>query len=221
MSPGKLFDYLDGTLSPDERTEIEAQLATDTQLRREMEVAREIHARAQGDSREVILEDELAASAKGRKMALRIGAAFLVLVALNVGVGLFVIARRESSNPNRQLIEKQLRDQVTSSLNAAAQAEMKRPVLAEDLQVTAEKGQAQAVADEIVLVAPRLGGTATRGLFDAGQMKVLVSIGANRVLELKGALSNLAGVKTVGASETKNRSETQTISVVVQVTEVK
>ena len=44
MNPDKLFDYLDGKLSPDERAELEEQLLSDPHLRRELTVARQIHA---------------------------------------------------------------------------------------------------------------------------------------------------------------------------------
>ncbi|PYJ74866.1 MAG: hypothetical protein DME72_01495, partial [Verrucomicrobia bacterium] len=87
MNPDKLFDYLDGRLPAAERATLEKRLISDRQLQRELAVARQIHAGMHGDSREVLLPNETDVSARGRKLALRIGAAFIILMAVNVGVG--------------------------------------------------------------------------------------------------------------------------------------
>ena len=122
MNPDKLFDYLDGRLSVAERTALEEQLISDRQLQRELAVARRIHAGMHGDSREVLLPSETDVSKRGRKMALRVGVAFIVLMAVNVGVGLWLIARHETKNPNRALLETQMRQQLAKSLEHAAEA---------------------------------------------------------------------------------------------------
>ena len=57
MNPEKLFDYLEGNLNAEERAQLEAQLASDPQLQRELDIAREMHRRARG-SREVLGESE-------------------------------------------------------------------------------------------------------------------------------------------------------------------
>ena len=54
MNPDKLFDYLDGKLAPAEREQLEEKLMADEKLRREFNIAREIH-RGGGVSREVIV----------------------------------------------------------------------------------------------------------------------------------------------------------------------
>jgi len=87
MNPDKLFDYLDGRLSAAERAALEEQLISDRQLQRALAVARQIHLGMQGDSREVLLPAEVDVSARGRKMALRVGAAFIVLMGVNVESG--------------------------------------------------------------------------------------------------------------------------------------
>src|SRR5207302_7936735 len=107
MSPDKLFDYLDGKLSTRERAELEQRLISDEQLQRELAVARQIHAGMRGDSREVLLPPRPDFTEQGREMALRVGAAFIILMAVNVGFGLWLIARHETKNPNRALLENQ------------------------------------------------------------------------------------------------------------------
>ena len=109
MNPDKLFDYLDGRLTSSERAALEERLMSDKQLQREFAVARQIHAGMRGDSQEVVLPAPPDVSEQGHKMAIRIGVAFMVLMLVNVGIGLWFIFRHESNNPNRPLLEAQMR----------------------------------------------------------------------------------------------------------------
>src|SRR5215469_15533553 len=120
MNPDKLFDYLEGRLPTAERAALEKQLISDKELQRELAVARQIHSGMRGDSREVLLPATAPVSEQGRKMALRVGTAFIILMAVNVAIGLWLIARHEIRNPNRPLLEKQMREQVANSLEHAA-----------------------------------------------------------------------------------------------------
>ena len=91
MNPDKLFDYLDGKLSPNERAELEERLMSDPEARRELAVARQIHA-SMGDSREVDgIADPALISERGPVLARRIMIAFIVLVFANVGFGIYAI----------------------------------------------------------------------------------------------------------------------------------
>lgn len=129
MNPDKLFDYLDGKLPDWERTELERKIAEDPQIQKEFAAARRIHSNMHGDNREVLLADDEDANARGRKMALRVGIAFVILMALNVAAGLLFIAHHEASNPNRKLLEGQMRDQLTKSLQAASHTALTPPAL--------------------------------------------------------------------------------------------
>ncbi len=120
MNPDKLFDYLDGRLPAAERAALEERLISDKQLQREFGVARQIHAGIRGDSREIILPPSPDVSEQGHKMAIRIGVAFMVLMFVNVGIGLWFIFKHESSNPNRPLLEAQMREQIAKSIERAA-----------------------------------------------------------------------------------------------------
>ncbi len=98
MNPDKLFDYR-GKLSPADRTELEEELMSDAQLRREFNIAREIH-RSGGDAREVIVSgDDAAQAERGARMAKRIAIGAIALVFLNVVVGLGVITAKRSKPP--------------------------------------------------------------------------------------------------------------------------
>jgi hypothetical protein len=202
MKPDKLFDYLEGRLPAAERTALEQQLISDKHLQRELAVARQIHAGMRGDSREVLLPPTQDVTEQGRKMALRVGAAFIVLMAVNVGIGLWLIARHVTKNPNRALLETQMRQQIAKSLEQAAATFTPAPLGVSEIMVPAAIGKLEAVADEVVTIASRLGGSATKGLPDQGGLSVLVDLPSNRELEFRAAISSISGAGETAASPT-------------------
>jgi hypothetical protein len=195
VNPDKLFDYLDGKLSPSERTAFEQRLSSDEQLQRELAVARRIHSSMRGDSREVLLEPETEITERGRKLARRIGVAFIILMAANVGVGLWFIARHESKNPNRALLEAQMREQLAKSLEHAAAAELSPvPLGVTEIRLSAATGQSDAIANEVVALAQRLGGTATKGIPDQHRVGVLVDLPGAHEMEFRNQITAIAGI---------------------------
>lgn len=197
MNPDKLFDYLEGRLPAAERAALEDQLISDQQLQRELAVARRIHAGMAGDSHELLLPSQPDVTEQGRKMALRVGAAFIVLMAVNVGFGLWLIARHETKNPNRALLEAQAREQIMKSLRqAAATALTPSPSFGvSEIQISAAQGRLDVVADEIVALAGQLGGSATKGLPDEHRIGVLVDIPSNRESEFRAAIASVVTKK--------------------------
>jgi hypothetical protein len=192
MNPDKLFDYLEGNLPAADRAALEEQLISDKQLQRELAVARQIHAGMRGDSREVLLpptQDVI--TEQGRKMALRVGAAFIVLMVVNVGIGLWLIARHETKNPNRSLLETQMRDQIAKSLEHAAATFTPAPLGVGEIMVPAATGKLETVAEEVVTIATRFGGSATKGLADKGRLSVLVDLPSSREPEFRTAISSI------------------------------
>jgi hypothetical protein len=199
MNPDKLFDYLEGRLPATERAALEERLMSDKQLQRELTMARRIHAGMRGDSREVLLPSEPDVTEQGRKLGLRVGVAFIVLMAVNVGIGLWLIARHETKNPNRALLEKQMREQITNSLERAAAAFTPAPFGVSEIMVSAATGKLEAVADEVVTIATRFGGSATKGLPDQGRLSVLVDLPSNREPEFRAAISSMIGGEKPGS----------------------
>jgi hypothetical protein len=193
MNPDKLFDYLEGRLPAAERAALEQRLISDKQLQRELAVARQIHAGMRSDSREVLLPSPPDVTEQGRKMALRVGAAFIVLMAVNVGIGLWLIARHETKNPNRALLETQMREKIAKSLEHAAATFTPAPLGVSEIMVPAASGKLEAVADEVVTIASRFGGSAAKGLADQGRLSVLVDLPSNREPEFRAAISALVG----------------------------
>ena len=193
MNPDKLFDYLEGRLSLKERAALEEQLMSDKQLQRELAVARHIHAGMRGDSQEVILPAQPEVSEQGRKMAIRIGVAFMVLMFVNVGIGLWFIFRHESKNPNRPLLEAQMREQIAKSIERAAATLTPAPnaLGVSEITISAEKGKLDAVADEVVAIVSRFGGSAMKGVPDAGRLSILVDLASNRESEFRAAIATI------------------------------
>ena len=200
MNPDKLFEYLEGNLPPAERATLEEQLISDKQLQRELAVARQIHAGMRGDSREVLLLPTQDVTEQGRKMALRVGVAFIVLMVVNVGIGLWLIARHETKNPNRSLLERQMREQITNSLEHAAATFTPAPLGVGEIMVPAPTGKLETVADEVVTIATRFGGSATKGLADQGRLSVLVDLPSSREPEFRAAISSIMGKAPPGSS---------------------
>jgi len=194
VNPDKLFDYLDGRLLPTERAALEERLMSDKQLQRELAVARQIHAGMHGDSREVVLPRPAHVPEEGRKMAIRIGAAFMVLVFVNVGIGLWFIFRHESRNPNRPLLEAQMREQIAKSIDRAATLTPAPNALGvSEITIPAETGKVDAAANQVVAISSRLGGSATKGLQDRDRLTILVGVPANREQEFRAAIASIGG----------------------------
>jgi hypothetical protein len=200
MNPDKLFDYLEGRLPAAERARLEQRLISDKELQRELTVARQIHAEMHGDSREVLLTPPNDITEHGRKMALRVAAAFIVLMAVNVGIGLWFIARHEAKNPNRALLEKQMREQIANSLEHAAATFTPAPLGVDEIMLPAVTGKLEAVANEVVTIALRVGGSATKGLADEGRLSVLVDVPSNREPEFRVAISSMLGAALPGST---------------------
>ena len=194
MNPDKLFDYLDGRLPAAERAALEERLISDKQLQREFGVARQIHAGIRGDSREIILPPSPDVSEQGHKMAIRIGVAFMVLMFVNVGIGLWFIFKHESSNPNRPLLEAQMREQIAKSIERAATLTPAPNALGvSEITVPTGNGRLDAVADEVVAIVSRFGGTAMKGVPDRGRVSVLVDVPTSRELDFRNALASIGG----------------------------
>ena len=184
---------------------------SDKQLQRQLAVARQIHAGMHGDSREVVLPRPEIVSEQGRKMAIRIGAAFMVLVFVNVGIGLWFIFRHESKNPNRPLLEAQMREQIAQSIERAAATLSPTPNVlgVSEITVPAETGKVEAVADQVVAISSRLGGSATKGLQDHDRLTILIDVPANREQEFRGAIASIrrrdAGVTAPAKRQNRGR----------------
>ena len=150
-----------------------------------------------GDSHEVVLPPPTDVPEQGRNMAIRIGVAFMVLMLVNVGIGLYFIFRHESNNPNRPLLEAQMREQIAKSIErAAAFTPAPNALGVNEITISAENGKLNAVADKLVAVVSELGGSATKGVPDAGRLSILVDLPANRESGFRMAIASIGGRST-------------------------
>jgi len=226
MNPDKLFDYLEGRLPATERAALEERLMSDKQLQHELAVARQIHAGMLGDSHEVLLSPSPNVTEQGRTMALRVGIAFIVLMAVNVGFGLWLIVRHETQNPNRPLLEKQMREQITKSIERAAATLTPAPLGISEITVPAAAGKLDAVANGVVTIASRFGGSAAKGFQDGNRLSVLVDLPSNREPEFRAAIQSIAGAPGPSASAEATADKTPSAtaekkSFVVQIVETR
>src|SRR5690242_18029954 len=131
MSPEKLFDYLDGTLSKQERVELERQLASDPQLQRQLAVAKEMHRRSDG-AREVIGDSaDVEIPTPNRQLGRWLITAFALLVLVNVLVGIaFIVGSKGSKNSALANKELAIRQQLQASLSKTAETALPLPILA-------------------------------------------------------------------------------------------
>ena len=200
MNPDKLFDYLDGRLSPADRTALEEQLISDAQLRKQFNIAREIHRGGGGHTREVLPRDEdPAAMERAGKLGRRIATAAILLVFLNVAIGLAVITWK-NKKPKTGAREAEIRQQLEASLGAAAQNAMPPPSFVEgEVKLTASRAQWEHMADRIVNAATSFGGSAAKGLPDENLMTVMVEIPSSRDAEFRRALTSASGITPMPA----------------------
>ena len=195
MNPEKLFAYLEGNLSADERAQLEEKLATDSQLQRELAIAREMHRRSPR-SREVIGEsqDLEVPSPESGKLGRRVAIAFIILVFLNVFVGIaFIIGKRSQDGPSDlRAKEAAMRKQLEASLQQTAEHAMPPPKLdADEIHLFVSTGDREAIANNVLLLANQCGGSATKALPDDTGLTVLAEIPSKREEEFRRAIAPL------------------------------
>jgi hypothetical protein len=196
MNPDKLFDYLDGRLSPEERAQLEARLASDSYLQRELAVARQIHT-GMRDSHEVFPAlDPDSTSARGALLGRRLIITFTVLVFLNVLFGLYAIFFMKS-NRQKQAPNDQNRQQLVKALEKTAAAALPVPNLeVDEVAIPASKAQRDAIANQVVASATECGGSAVKNLNDQNGLLLFAEIPAAREGEFRQKLTSLGAQPT-------------------------
>src|SRR5205807_7071137 len=148
MNPDKLFDYLEGKLSSNERTELEEQLMSNAELRRELAVARKIHSEMRGPT-EVLGEPVPGLEQRGAVLGRRIAIAFTVLVFANVLFGIYAIAFMKKKD-RIQLNTEQNRTELAESLARTAAVALPTPSLeVEEIKFTAAVKDQDRLANKI------------------------------------------------------------------------
>lgn len=223
MNPEKLFDYLDGNLAAAERAQLEERLASDPRLQRELAIAREMHRRSRG-SREVIGEDDdIAIPTPSGKLGPRLVTIFALLVLVNVLVGIaFIIGRKKPENSaDLRAKELAIRQQLTASLHQTAETALPLPTLrANEIRLTSSAKEREALADSVVMLAIRCGGSAAKAPADDTGITVLADLPASREDEFRRALAPLAQADFSSPTPPKEKTAgNERVSIYVRISE--
>ena len=206
MSPDKLFAYLEGNLPEAERAQLEQQLAMDSQLRRELMIAREIHQRG-GESREILGSADATSQSVQRSGVLgrRYAALFGALVLINVFVGISFIAGRKQKNDLGPQ-EAAIRAQLAASLEKTAGAALPVPTIADEIKISTSISESEAIANKVIALATELGGSGTKALPDEQAVVVWAEVPAVREKSFRDALVPL------GASPSASELSSEKVS---------
>ena len=201
MNPDKLFDYLDGRLSPKERAELEERFMSDPEARRELAVARQIHANM-GESREIVgVGDTASTSTRGAILAQRVLIAFSILVFANVAFGIYAIFFMKNKDRARLQTE-QNRTELAQSLSQTAAAALPTPTLGiEEITFNAPATEREEVANKVVAAANQAGGSAAKGLSNESGVLIFAEIPTRRVNEFRETLKKFGATVPVTAAE--------------------
>jgi anti-sigma factor RsiW len=201
MNPDKLFDYLDGKLSPKERSELEERFMSDPEARRELAVARQIHASI-GESREIVgIGDATATSIRGAILAQRILIVFSILVFANVAFGIYAIFFMKNKERARAKTE-QNRTELAQSLSDAAATALPTPTLGiEEITFNAPAAERDALANKVIAAANQSGGSATKGLSNENGILIFAEIPTARLNVFRDALKNLGATIPTSSAE--------------------
>lgn len=208
MNPDKLFDYLEGRLPAAERTELETRLSSDSELQRELAVARQIHL----GMRETFDPVESARIARGAVLGRRIAIIFAVLVFCNVLFGIYAITfmgkKRRSTRPNDQNQE-----QLNQALQSAAAAAMPTPNLeVDEIKIPAPSAtERDALIDKIINAAAQSGGSAVKNLSNENGTLLFAEIPVAKENEFREKLTGL------GAPSTKQTDSSSSGNRIIQI----
>ncbi|MDQ2867653.1 MAG: hypothetical protein M3R59_04475 [Verrucomicrobiota bacterium] len=220
MNPDTLLDYLDGKLPDHSRRDLETKLVSDPQLQRELEVARRIHTGMRASAiPEVPGEMSEADAARGRKLARRVGLAFLFLVAMNVGLGVLYIAHHETKKAASTSKEAEIRAQLQRSLESSTKSELTpAPLGIAKILLTTTPEHVGQLANDVAKLASRFGATATKGIRESDHLPVMVEIAGERAADFRSALANVPGIKTIDAATFPTQGK---LTLLVQITGAK
>ena len=207
MNPDKLFDYLEGKLSPNQRAELEEHLMSDPQLRRELTVARQIHSEM-GNSRELIGVAEPTPEERGAVLGRRIAIVFATLVFANVVFGIYAIAFMKKKEKARVSTE-QNRTELAESLARTAAVALPTPSLdIEEIKFTAPVAEQNRMANKVIAATQQVGGSGTKGLADQQGVLLFAEIPTARLNDFRDSMKKLGATLPAAPVEAKAGEKT-------------
>ena len=173
---------------------------SDPQARRELTVARQIHA-TMGDSREVMGVAQPTLEERGAVLGRRIAIAFSVLVFANVLFGIYAIAFMKNKT-RTQLNTNQNRTELAESLSRAAAVALPTPSLdVEEIRFTVAVPEQDKLANKVIAAAKQLGGSGTKGLADQHGVLLFAEIPTARLNEFRDLMKRLGATVPTSPAE--------------------
>jgi len=163
---------------------------SDPQLRRELTVARQIHA-DMGDSHEIIGISDPTLQERGAVLGRRVATAFAVLVFANVLFGIYAIAFMKKKE-RTQLNTAQNRSELAESLARTAAVALPAPSLeVEEIKFTAPVKDQDKLANKIIAAAKQVGGSGTKGLADQEGVLLFAEVPTARLNDFRESMKKL------------------------------
>lgn len=213
VPPQKLFDYLDGKLPAPEREELEQKMGNDSNLLRQLAIARKLREAMPG-SQEVIgsVDDVSAADRRGAILSRRVALAFIVLVFLNVCIGLWFIFQSEKKTAKSR--DTDVRQQVEQSLAHAAVSAMPTPnIEADEIKITTPVEQQEQTVQKVISAATEAGGVGAKALSDESGIVVLIDLPKSRELDFRNKLVALGGPSPPPVEESRSPNDRKFLQV--------
>jgi hypothetical protein len=207
MNPDKLFDYLEGKLSPSERAELEERLMSDPQARRELTVARQIHSDMR-DSREILGVAEPTLEERGAVLGRRFAIAFSVLVFANVLFGIYAIAFMKTKERKRVSTEQNWTELEDNLARAAAVALPTPSLDVDEIKFTAPVKEQDKLTNKVIAAAKELGGSGTKGLADQKGVLLFAEIPTARLSDFRESMKKLGATVPEASVEPKGVEKT-------------
>jgi hypothetical protein len=113
-----------------------------------------------------------------------------------------------------------MREQIARSIEHAAALTPAPNVLGvTEITIPAETGKLDSVADKVVAIVSELGGSATKGVSDAGRLSILVDVPSNREPEFRTAITAIGGNMPTPPATVTPTETTEKKSFVVEIIE--
>jgi hypothetical protein len=163
---------------------------SDPQLRRELTVARQIHA-DMASSREIIGVPDPTMQERGAVLGRRVATAFAVLVFANVLFGIYAIAFMKKKE-RTQLNTEQNRSELAESLARTAAVALPTPSLeVEEIKFNAPVKDQDKLANKIIAAAKQVGGSGTKGLADQQGVLLFAEVPTARLNDFRESMKRL------------------------------
>ena len=213
VPPQKLFDYLDGKLPAPEREELEQKMANDSNLLRQLAMARKLREAMPGSQEVIGSVDEVSpADRRGAILSRRVALAFIVLVFLNVSIGLWFIFQRE----------KKTRSRAIPACGSKWNNHSLMPPWPQCRRQTSKRTKSKSVrppnnrnkrSQKVISAATEAGGVGAKAMSDESGIVILIDLPKSRELDFRNKLVALGGPPPPPVEESRSPNDRKFLQV--------